>query len=45
MISTAPEVCVGAIAVDDGRLLLVRRGRGHLSNGVKVANNSSTNAC
>ena len=23
-----PEVCVGAIAVDEGRLLLVRRGRG-----------------
>ncbi|MDP9419210.1 MAG: NUDIX hydrolase [Actinomycetota bacterium] len=23
-----PEVCVGAVAVDDGRLLLVRRGRG-----------------
>jgi 8-oxo-dGTP diphosphatase len=23
-----PELCVGAIAVDDGRLLLVRRGRG-----------------
>lgn len=23
----APEVCVGAVAVDDGRLLLVRRGR------------------
>ena len=23
-----PEVCVGAIVVDDGRLLLVRRGRG-----------------
>lgn len=23
-----PEVCVGAIAVDDGRLLLVRRGHG-----------------
>lgn len=23
-----PEVCVGAIAVDDGHLLLVRRGRG-----------------
>lgn len=28
MTSTAPEVCVGAIAVDDERLLLVRRGRG-----------------
>ncbi len=26
--STVPEVCVGAIAVDDQRLLLVRRGRG-----------------
>ena len=25
---TRPEVCVGAIAVDEGRLLLVRRGRG-----------------
>jgi 8-oxo-dGTP diphosphatase len=25
---TAPQVCVGAVAVDDGRLLLVRRGRG-----------------
>jgi mutator protein MutT len=23
-----PEVCVGAVAIDDGRLLLVRRGRG-----------------
>jgi ADP-ribose pyrophosphatase YjhB (NUDIX family) len=23
-----PEVCVGAVVVDDGRLLLVRRGRG-----------------
>ena len=23
-----PEICVGAIAVDDGRVLLVRRGRG-----------------
>ena len=23
-----PEICVGAIAVDDGNLLLVRRGRG-----------------
>lgn len=23
-----PEVCVGAVAVDDGRLLLIRRGRG-----------------
>ena len=23
-----PEVCVGAIAVNDGRLLLIRRGRG-----------------
>jgi 8-oxo-dGTP diphosphatase len=23
-----PELCVGAVAVDDGRLLLVRRGRG-----------------
>jgi mutator protein MutT len=23
-----PQVCVGAVAVDDGRLLLVRRGRG-----------------
>lgn len=23
-----PEICVGAVAVDDGRLLLVRRGRG-----------------
>jgi len=23
-----PEVCVGAIVVDDGRLLLIRRGRG-----------------
>ena len=26
--AAAPEVCVGAIAVDDERLLLVRRGRG-----------------
>lgn len=26
--TTAPQVCVGAVAVDDGRLLLVRRGRG-----------------
>ena len=26
--SPTPEVCVGAVAVDDGRLLLVRRGRG-----------------
>ena len=26
--TAAPEVCVGAIVVDDGRLLLVRRGRG-----------------
>lgn len=26
--SPRPEVCVGAVAVDDGRLLLVRRGRG-----------------
>lgn len=26
--STGPSVCVGAIAVDDERLLLVRRGRG-----------------
>jgi ADP-ribose pyrophosphatase YjhB (NUDIX family) len=25
---TRPEVCVGAVVVDDGRLLLVRRGRG-----------------
>jgi 8-oxo-dGTP diphosphatase len=25
---SAPEVCVGAIVVEDGRLLLVRRGRG-----------------
>ena len=25
--TTAPQVCVGAVAVDDGRLLLVRRGR------------------
>ena len=25
---TRPEVCVGAVAVDAGRLLLVRRGRG-----------------
>jgi 8-oxo-dGTP diphosphatase len=25
---TGPEVCVGAVAIDDGRLLLVRRGRG-----------------
>jgi len=23
-----PEVCVGAVVIDDGRLLLVRRGRG-----------------
>jgi 8-oxo-dGTP diphosphatase len=23
-----PEVCVGAVAVDDGRILLIRRGRG-----------------
>ncbi|TML87854.1 MAG: NUDIX domain-containing protein [Actinobacteria bacterium] len=26
--STRPEVCVGAVAVDDDRLLLVRRGHG-----------------
>ena len=26
--TTSPQVCVGAVAVDDGRLLLVRRGRG-----------------
>ncbi len=26
--SAGPEVCVGAVAVYDGRLLLVRRGRG-----------------
>lgn len=26
--STLPQVCVGAVAVDDERLLLVRRGRG-----------------
>jgi 8-oxo-dGTP diphosphatase len=25
---TRPEVCIGAIVVDDGRLLLIRRGRG-----------------
>jgi ADP-ribose pyrophosphatase YjhB (NUDIX family) len=25
---TAPELCVGAVVVDDGSLLLVRRGRG-----------------
>lgn len=24
--TTAPQVCVGAVAVDDGRLLLIRRG-------------------
>jgi len=23
-----PEVCVGAVVVEDGRLLLIRRGRG-----------------
>ncbi len=28
MSASGPEVCVGAVAVDDGRLLLVRRGRG-----------------
>ena len=28
MSTAGPEVCVGAVAVDDGRLLLVRRGRG-----------------
>ncbi|MDP9005585.1 MAG: NUDIX domain-containing protein [Actinomycetota bacterium] len=28
MSAPGPEVCVGAVAVDDGRLLLVRRGRG-----------------
>jgi len=27
-VSTRPEVCVGAVAVDDDRLLLVRRGHG-----------------
>ena len=26
--TTLPQVCVGAVAVDDGRLLLVRRGQG-----------------
>ena len=26
--SATPEVCVGAIVIDDGRLLLVRRGHG-----------------
>jgi 8-oxo-dGTP diphosphatase len=25
---TPPQVCVGAVVVDDGRLLLIRRGRG-----------------
>ena len=28
MTSAGPQVCVGAVAIDDGRLLLVRRGRG-----------------
>ena len=28
MTPPAPQVCVGAVAVDDGRLLLIRRGRG-----------------
>jgi mutator protein MutT len=28
VVPAAPEVCVGAIVVDDGRLLLVRRGHG-----------------
>lgn len=28
MSSPTPQVCVGAIAVDDGHLLLIRRGRG-----------------
>jgi 8-oxo-dGTP diphosphatase len=27
-VSTHPEVCVGAIVIDDERLLLIRRGRG-----------------
>lgn len=26
--TAAPQVCVGAVVVDDGRLLLIRRGRG-----------------
>lgn len=26
--TTRPETCVGAVVVDDGRLLLIRRGRG-----------------
>ena len=34
--STTPEVCVGAIAVDDERLLLVRRGRGPASGSWSV---------
>lgn len=33
---TAPEVCVGAIVVEDGRLLLVRRGRGVAQGGWSV---------
>ncbi len=28
MSAVRPEVCVGAVVVDDGRLLLIRRGRG-----------------
>ncbi|MGH9245905.1 MAG: NUDIX hydrolase [Acidimicrobiales bacterium] len=28
MTGSGPEVCVGAIAVDDGQLLMIRRGRG-----------------
>lgn len=28
MTGVRPEVCVGAVVVDDGRLLLIRRGRG-----------------
>jgi 8-oxo-dGTP diphosphatase len=28
MIEVRPEVCVGAVAVDAGRLLMIRRGRG-----------------
>lgn len=26
--STTPQVCVGAVVIDDGRLLLIRRGHG-----------------
>ena len=31
-----PELCVGAIAVDEGRLLLVRRGRGQAAGAWSV---------